>query len=109
MDGFRWLHGIFTKVLPGFSPYITATPPIWHEIHDILHYAKLYNLYYRLLGLKSIFHAPVVLRSRAFLSGESLRPSIIISLQTGIVNYTKSTQMNMHMHLWSMHSRSEEV
>jgi hypothetical protein len=93
--------------LPGFSPCITAAPPIWNKIHDILHYAKLYNLYYRLLGLKSIFHATVV-RSRAFLSGESLRPSII-SLQTGIVNYTKSTQTNMHMHLWSMHSRSEEV
>jgi hypothetical protein len=92
MDGFRWLHGILTEFVPGFSPYMTATPPLWQDVRDISKFAKLYiSLYYRLLGLQAIFHAPVA-RSRAFLLGideESLRPSII-SLQTGIVNYTNS-------------------
>jgi hypothetical protein len=83
MDGFRWLHGIFTNFLPAFSPYIMATPPLWHEVRDISRFAKLYNLYYRFLALQSVYHTDVV-RSRAFLAGideESLRPSII-SLQT---------------------------
>jgi hypothetical protein len=89
MDGFRWLHGIFTNFLPAFSPYITATPPLWHEVRDISRSAKLYNLYYRFLALQSVYHTDIV-RSRAFLAGideESLRPSII-SLQTGLVNFT---------------------
>jgi hypothetical protein len=94
MGSFRWLHGIFTQFVPGFSPYVTASPPTWDEVRDISQFAKLYNLYYRLLAIQHIFHTESI-KSRAFLSSiteESLRPSII-SLDTSIVNYNNNSAL----------------
>lgn len=94
MDGFRWLHGIFTQFVPGFCPYVSAAPPVWSEVGDIAQFAKLYNLYYRLQALQSIYHTEVI-KSRAFLqaiSEETYRPSII-SLDNSIVNYNNNASL----------------
>lgn len=79
------------QVEPGFSTAISAVPPMWSKVKDLPHFAKLFNIYYRVLALQHVFNTNLA-KSLTFLLAiheETHRPSII-SLETSITNYNNN-------------------